>query len=331
MKLDLGKLRLLNVRDKWPDEARNFTPWLAEEESMAELGSALGIELELENTEVSVGPYSADILAKDAGTGRYVVIENQLEKTNHDHLGKAITYASVLEASAVIWIASDFTEEHKKALDWLNDHTDDEVSFYGVRIELWQIDDSRPALRFNLMSWPADIRQAAVRRASENLTEVKKLQLDFWTEFRKRLTDCKEMPSPGQSPRPQYWYDVPLGKSGIVISNTCNTYDKRLGVRVYISNRIADQALPQLLDRKQEIESEIGEQLVWDPHPNNRDKVIVVYLDADIDDREKWDEYLDWMRDTTLKFRRTFSKRVKQLDLEKKFEQSEDHKESISE
>jgi len=325
VELDLGKLKLLDVRDKWPDEARNFTPWLAEEMNMAKLSSALGIELELENTEVSVGPYSADILAKDTGTGRYVVIENQLAKTNHDHLGKAITYASVLEASAIIWIASNFTEEHKKALDWLNDHTTDEISFYGVRIELWQIDDSKPALRFNVISWPAGIKQTAVRTASERpLTDIKKLQLDFWTEFRKRLIDSKEIPSV-QSPRPQYWYDISLGKSGIVISNTFNTYDKRLGVRVYISNTIAGQALPQLIDKKEEIESEIGEELVWDPNPENRDKVIGVYLDADIDNKEKWDEYLDWMTDMALKFRRTFSKRVRQLNFERKVEQSEYH------
>jgi hypothetical protein len=312
---DFGKLTLLELREQFADETSDFTPWLAEEENMAQLSSALGIELELENTEVSVGPYWADILAKDAGTGRYVVIENQLAKTNHDHLGKAITYAAVLEASAVVWISSEFTDEHKKALDWLNDHTLDDIFFYGVLVQLWQIDSSRPALRFNVICRPADIiRQTAIAKASEELSETKKLQLDFWTEFRKRLLERKEIPSV-QTPRPQYWYDVSLGRSGINLSNTANTFDKRIGVRVYINNKIADLALPQLLNERMEIEAEIGSELIWDPHTEARDKVIGLYLDADLERKDKWKDYLDWMTDTTIKFRRAFSRRVKKLNL----------------
>jgi len=278
------------------------------------IDATLGIELELENTEVSVGPYWADILAKDTGTGRYVIIENQLAKTNHDHLGKAITYASVLEASAVVWIASEFTEEHKKALDWLNDHTFDDISFYGVLVQLWQIDNSRPALRFNVICRPADIiRQTAASKTFE-LSETKRLQLDFWTEFRKRLLESKEIPSV-QTPRPQYWYNVSLGKSGIHLSNTVNTYDQKIGVRVYINNKIADATLAQLSDQRKEIEAEIGKELIWDPHPEALDKVIGLYLDADLEKREYWKDYLDWMTEMTIRFRKAFSKRVRKLNL----------------
>lgn len=111
--MELGILKVVPPRQKWLSEARDFTPWLAA--NIGELNSALGLELEVERMEVAVGPYAADILAKDTATGKYVIIENQLEKTDHDHLGKAITYASVLDVSAVIWIATDFTEEHKKS------------------------------------------------------------------------------------------------------------------------------------------------------------------------------------------------------------------------
>jgi len=311
MDRELGELKLLNVRYKWTNEASEFTPWLAEEENLSKLGSELGLELELENTEVSVGPYSADILAKDISNGKYVVIENQLEKTDHDHLGKAITYASVLDATAIVWIASDFTDEHKKALDWLNDHTSEEISFYGVIIELWQIDESKPAIRFNVVSKPVYIARQI--KVPDNLTETRKLQLEFWTKFRDRLAKCKEIPNV-QTPRPQYWYDVSLGKAGINLSNIANTYDNKIGVRVYISNRIADIALPQLIEKKQIIEDEIGEKLVWDPHPQNRDKVIGLYLDANIAQKENWDDYLNWLVDTTIKFKITFSRIIKQLD-----------------
>src|ERR1700741_3300068 len=136
---DFGDLKTVEVRTAWISERNEFTPWLAN--NIERLNKALGIELEVENTEVSVGPYYADILAKDTSTGRYVIIENQLEKTNHDHLGKAITYASVLDASAIVWIATEFTEEHKKALDWLNDHTSEEIAFYAIKLELLQIDN----------------------------------------------------------------------------------------------------------------------------------------------------------------------------------------------
>jgi hypothetical protein len=318
MDADLGNLKRVNLRKKWPDEALDFTPWLARDENIEKLSLALGLELQVENIEVSVGPYSADILAKDVGSDRYVVIENQLKKTNHDHLGKLITYGSVLDASANVWITSEFTEEHKKALDWLNDHTSDEISFYGVILELWQIDDSKPAVRFNVISKPADIiRQTAITKASENLTETKKLQLEFWTKFREKLSKRKEIPSV-QSARPQYWFDVSLGRSGIHLSNTANTFDNKIGVRVYISNKVASVALPQLLQMKEEIEAEIGEKLEWDPNPENLDKTIGLKRDADLTKQESWGEYLDWLTDMTIKFRKTFSNRVKSLDLTKK-------------
>lgn len=129
----LGEIKNVPLRKIWKNEAYDFTPWLVA--NLEKLGEALGLELEFEGKEVPVGPYSADILAKDAGTDTYVIIENQLEKTNHDHLGKCVTYASVLDASAIIWIASNFTEEHKKALDWLNDYTHDNIGFYGVKLD----------------------------------------------------------------------------------------------------------------------------------------------------------------------------------------------------
>ena len=119
MSEELGELHRVDLRIYWSNEAAEFTPWLASEENIAKLAEALGIDLEVESTEVAAGPYSADILARDTVTGDYVVIENQLGKTDHDHLGKAITYAAVLNASAVVWIAGQFTDEHKKSLDWL--------------------------------------------------------------------------------------------------------------------------------------------------------------------------------------------------------------------
>jgi len=309
--MELGKLKTITPRKKWNNEARDFTPWLAN--NIKELNETLGLELEVENTEVAVGPYSADILAKDTGSGRYVVIENQLEKTNHDHLGKSITYASVLDASSIIWIATVFTEEHKKSLDWLNDHTTDDISFYGVQIELWQIDDSNAALKFNVVSKPNQaVREAAKLKAFDDLSERRKLQYDFWIRFKEKLAKTKKIPSL-QTPRPQYWFDVTLGKSNIHLSNTCNTDDNTVGIRVYIKHHISDEMLPFLESKKDEIEKKIGQKLLWNPNPNNRDKIIVLHHQTDFSDPTKVEESLKWLVEYTIKFRETFSKLVKQI------------------
>ncbi|MBM4197993.1 MAG: hypothetical protein FJ197_13065 [Gammaproteobacteria bacterium] len=135
----LGTLRAVEPRTMWPDEAADFTPWLAREENILALGRAIGLELEVEHTEMAVGPFAADILARDSAIGNYVIIENQLAKTNHDHLGKAITYAAFLGASTIVWVAPAFTDEHRKALDWLNDNSVDTLSFFGVQVELGRV------------------------------------------------------------------------------------------------------------------------------------------------------------------------------------------------
>jgi len=309
--MELGELKRLNsVREHWTNEARDFTPWLAD--NMDELTKAIGLELEVENVEVAAGPYSADILAKDTGTNEYVVIENQLEKTDHDHLGKVLTYAAVLDASTIIWIATDFTEQHRKTLDWLNDHTPDEISFYGIQLELWQIDNSNPAVRLNTISSPNKaVKQAAQSKFADDLSDAKKSQLDFWTQFRDRLAATNEFPSL-HTPRPQYWFDISLGKSHINLSLTCNTWDKVVGIRVYISNKIAEEMLPYLESRKSEIEEAIGQPLQWNPNPNSKDKTIVLARSVNFDDQLQVDETLAWMVEYTVKFRKTFARIIKE-------------------
>lgn len=306
----LGKIQLVPLRVIWKNEAQDFTPWLAD--NIDELGAALGLELEYEDREVAVGPYFADILAKDTGTGKYVVIENQLEKTNHDHLGKCITYSAVLDASAVIWIASDFTEEHKKALDWLNDHTSEEIAFYGVKIELIKIDDSSPAIQFNVKSTPNEVvRQVMRSKEGGNLSETKKIQLEFWIAFKEKLSKTGKIRSL-QSPRPKYWFDIALGKSGVHLSNIFNTYEKRIGIRVYIQNKEVESWLPYFELHKSKIEEDIGDKLEWNPNPNNKDKIIALNRKFDFENPASWDEAIDWAVKYTLAFKQIFGDLIKQ-------------------
>ena len=326
--INLGELKLLDVRSIWRNESSDFTPWLADDKNIARLSDALGIELEVESTEVAVGPYAADILARDSGTGAYVVIENQLGKIDHDHLGKAITYAAVLSAGAVVWVAPKFTEEHKKAIDWLNDNSSDDVAFYGVQIELWQIESSKPALRFNVLSGRSEIAsKAAVIKNSAALSDTRKLQLDWWTEFRKALLARKVIASaPAAGPR--YWFTVALGRTGIHLSNICDTYGNRIGVRLYMRHKYGgNAALTQLEEQKEEIEAEIGQPLKWNANPSALDRTILLQRDVDLTDRERWPEHVAWMVEMTEKFRISFGPRVNRLNLEVEDESGEDPQE----
>jgi hypothetical protein len=308
----LGSLKKVLIRDVWKHEAGDFTPWLAQVENIAQLAAALGMELEVTGVEVPVGPFSADILAKNS-SGEFIIIENQFGKTDHDHLGKVLTYAATLNASAVVWIAERFTDEHRKAIEWLNDHTSNDLSLFAVELELWQIDDSRPAVQFNVLSEPSEtVRQATVARTAGPISEARQLQGEFWAGFRERLL-AKKVVMSAQAARPQYWFNVALGRAYIHLSSIASVADGRIGVRVYISNRVASEALPQLEAQRTQIETEIGSSLKWNPNPNAIDKVIVLDRSADLNDRSKWPEYFEWLSEQVSRFKKAFEPRIKQL------------------
>ena len=178
----LGKLeKIEDLRSIWKHEAKDFTPWLAEEENLAMLSEAIGIDIVLEERESNVGEFSVDILATEESTGRKIIIENQLEDTNHDHLGKIITYASGKDAEVIIWIVKRARDEHKQAIEWLNNHTDDKCAFFLIEIELWRIGKSEPAVKFNIVERPND--WAKSMKKSSSLTQGGALKLDFWQQF----------------------------------------------------------------------------------------------------------------------------------------------------
>ena len=309
--MKLIKQKQINPRRMWPNEALNFTPWLAE--NISELGEKIGMELEVVGQEVSVGPYSADILAKDINTDSYIVIENQLEKTNHDHLGKSITYASALNAKTIVWIATDFTEEHKKALDWLNDNTNEDLSFWGIQLELWQIAEDTASMRLNIVSTPST-NVKTIKSKTNNESESRSIQLEFWTKFREKLQSTKKIPSL-QTPQAHYWYDVRIGRSDILLSNICNTQKSIVGVRLYIRNKVVDVYYPALEARKVEINKALGCEPDWDPNPSAKDKTITLLHQTDLSNPDKVEEALDWLVKQTIVFHGVFSKEVKNIKI----------------
>ena len=234
MKYNLDKLKKVDLRDVWPHEALDFTKWLSEEPNLAILSSAVGIELELIETESSAGSFNVDIYAQEAGTGRKVIIENQLEDTNHDHLGKVITYAAGKGAEVVVWVVARARDEHRQAIEWLNAHTDDEAAFFLVEIEVWSIGDSLPAPRFNVVEQPNEWARAV--KASEGLSDTDKIKLAYWTRYREVAEATPEFMkefSP-RKPSKDHWSTLSCGSSAYHMALLIDTQAGRTGIEFYV-------------------------------------------------------------------------------------------------
>lgn len=155
--INLSRLEeIKDLRTVWPHEAQDFTPWLSQDENISLLADTVGIDITVDETESSVGGFQVDILASETGTDRRIIIENQLEDTNHDHLGKLITYASGKSADVIIWVVKHAREEHKAAIEWLNNHTDEKIGFFLCEIKLYRIGTSEPAVKFEVIEKPND-------------------------------------------------------------------------------------------------------------------------------------------------------------------------------
>ena len=309
---DLSALVPVDLRGHWLDEAKNFTPWLAQEASLELLSTTLGMELELEGMEVPVGPYKADIVARDlSSSDARVVIENQLEKTDHDHLGKTITYASGLDARVIIWIAKEFSEEHRRALDFLNENAAPDLRCFGIEIQLWKIDESRPAPLFKVVSSPNDYT-SIIRTEREELTDAKRLYLNFWGRF-KEYCASEGTKLNLRKPRPQHWFSIAIGKSKFGLNLTASIQKQRIGCEVYIRGVNAEEAFHLLRKQKQAIESETG-QLEWMELPEGQDCRIVRYHSGvNLQDQSGWEEAHKWLKQEAEAFHKAFSHRIKAL------------------
>ena len=308
----LGKLEPVPLRTQWADEARDFTPWLASDEGIAMLGEALGLELEVEDTEVAVGSYRADIVAREAGSERRVVIENQLEPTNHDHIGKLITYSAAVEASTVVWVAEKIREEHRRAIDWLNDRTTEGLDFVAIEIELWKIAGSPPAPRIMIVARP-DSFARAVRQGRTKRTETELTYLEFWEAFGDFLAQKKSKIARRKA-QPQHWYDVAIGKTGGLIELTARARKKDLGVEMYLYGANAKGVFDRLSEERSEIEAALGVvTLEWMRLPNAKASRIIQRRSLDLATRADWPEAHAWLEERALAFRKVFAPRVKKL------------------
>ena len=314
---ELGRLEKVDLRSEWSDEARHFTPWLAEESNLDLLGDTIGIELELAGTEKSVGPFKADILCKDTVEDRWVLIENQLERTNHPHLGQLLTYAAGLNAVTIVWIAEEFADPHRSALDWLNEITAEGIHFFGLEIELWRIGDSKAAPKFNVVSKPNDWSETVSSAAEgEELSEIKKLQREYWAELKKYIEEHNNRVRP-RTPKPRHWASYAVGRSRCRLTARVNSRDNLIGVQLLLTDSVEAEPLFRLLkEEREKIDAEVGVELDWQPKPNKKRFVIDHTWSADPTDRDQWPEQHRRLAETLEAFHEAFAPRLKRLEPE---------------
>ena len=306
-KIKLSTITPVELRDCWQSESSDFTPWLAKEENMKLLAEAINIdELEVIAQEEYVGPYRADILCKEPGTEKFVLIENQLEKTDHTHLGQIMTYAAGLDAVTIIWIAQRFTEEHRAAIDWLNNITDKEFNFYGIEIKLIKIDDSCAAPVFNVIAKPNDssksARSASSQKSIADKTDTEKFRYEFWLSFNEYMND-----NPSKLFRPQrasdnHWMNIAIGTSKAGICLLINQRDNKITTQLYINDDIEKKLFDALLVYKEKATSEICQNLDWRRLDGKKSSTIDLVLNCDLSDKSKHYELFEWLKVNTEKF-----------------------------
>lgn len=312
--MTLAKLKKIDLREEWNHEASDFTTWLAQSENLQLLGEEIGIEISLVQTEASVGKFGVDILAEEDNTGRKIVIENQLEITNHDHLGKIITYASGFDAEIIIWIVKDVRDEHKQAVDWLNEHTDDKINIFAIRMELWQIGDSPYASKFHIVSKPNDWAKAIKKSTSQasNLSDRKLMQLEFWTQFKEYAS------SHGSTLRlrkayPQHWYDISIGNSKSHLSLVVDADNEQIRCEFYIPD--SKPLFKALRDNKDVTEAKLPHELEWMELEGRKASRIRTVHTIDITDNGNWEACFLWLVDTAQQFQSVFAEQLKKMKI----------------
>ena len=312
----LARLEPVNLRDCWKNEATDFTRWLAREENTQLLGDTIGLELELESREKPVGPFQADLLYKSTADDTWVLVENQLERTDHTHLGQLLTYAAGLQAVTIVWIARRVREQHRATLDWLNEVTDRSINFFGLEIELWRIGDSAAAPKFNVVSQPNDW----IDSRPPELSVIQRLRLEFWKAF------CDHVAEEGarfstRKPHSESWMEMAIGAAGFRIRAIASTWDSRddnydsgeLRAEFVVKRADANDLFGRLHDRDEEIEKELGEHLTWDNPQDTKTWRAYLRETADIQDRSSWPDQHEWLRSRLDRLSEVFGPMVRGL------------------
>ena len=306
--MNIDRIKKVNIRDVWAHEAHNFTPWLAKKENIDMLGEELDINLEIVGTEIKVGNFSVDILctdneSEDVNNPNNIIIENQYGITNHDHLGKLITYGAGLEARVIIWIMEEVRKEHRSAIVWLNNHMPD-IDFFLVSIEVWQIGDSAYGPKFNVLERPDEWTRTTKKiRSKLQLSDMQQLRFDYWTKFGEWIH--KKYPQWGTRSYEgvRTYYSITISEKVGFLLARIDVKEKYISVARY-SRIIDDEAgeFDRLFDLKDQIEKKLNNTLSWKPvAPGSRNKFALIELKKEVDvnygNQETWSELFQWYAD----------------------------------
>jgi len=310
--MQFGKIKKLNLRDIWFKEAKNFTPWLAD--NIDALGEALGMELELKETEAAVGDFSLDLLAKDLGTGHTVIIENQLTQTDHDHLGKLLTYAAGYDASVIVWIAEFVRDEHRQTLEWLNQRTYEDTLFFGVVIEVITIDDSKPAYLFKPVVSPSEWQKSRKRQAGASISARGEAYRKYFQELIDELREKHQFTN-AKIGQPQNWYSFTSGVSGVYYGASF-AQGGRVRTELYIDFGEVEKNkvfFDWLHEQKEEIHNRFGSELAWDPLDERRASRVSVYMAGSIESSaEELTQIKAWHVENLIRLKGVLTPYVKQ-------------------
>lgn len=309
--MKLGKLEEVDIRELWKHEQYDFSDWLSKGENIEMLSNAVGLTLTEVNKEVFVGSYRCDLVAKDETTGIKVIIENQLEATNHDHLGKIITYASGLDANVVIWIVKEAKEEHQSAIEWLNNKTTKDISFFLMEIHAFKIGDSLPAPQFVVVEKPNDfVKVANVGVDSGELSKAQSERFNFWNKLNEVVVS-RNKPFNIRKATTDHWYNVAIGTSEAHISITLVNKTNSIGIEVYISDN--KELFDKLYSESESIQNELGFNMDWQRLDNKKASRIIYYIDGlDFNNHDNYDELINKVIDRVIAIRNAFRNHLQQ-------------------
>ena len=305
--VNLSRLEeIKDLRTVWPHEALDFTPWLSQDDNIALLADAVGFDITVDETESSVGDFNVDIFASETGTDRKIIIENQLEDTNHDHLGKLITYASGKSADVIIWVVKHAREEHKAAIEWLNNHTDEKIGFFLCEIKLYRIGSSEPAIKFEVIEKPNDWTKEV--RKNESANETQQQRYDYWVAFQdyafQNVKFAKEFKR--RKPSTDHWMNYSIGSSECYISVSQIRNREEINVALYIPD--SKQLYRTLLEQKEDIERTTNISLSWYELPERKASKIIIERVVELENHNKWNEQFNWIIDIMVKMKKAFKK-----------------------
>jgi len=306
----LGKLVEVDIRKLWSHEQYDFSNWLSEKDNLELLNETIGLTLSEVEKEVYVGSYRCDLVGKDEVTGEKVIIENQLEISNHDHLGKIITYASGLDATVIVWIVKEAKEEHRSAIEWLNNNTATSINFFLIEIHAYQIGDSLYAPKFEVVEKPNGfIKNSKNQGGAGEYNKSQSERLIFWTKFNEIIIE-RGKPFNVRKASTDHWYDVAIGVSGIHVSFTLVNKEGYIGVELHIRND--KELFDKLYENREEIEKKLGITLDWQRLDDKKASRIMYRISGlNFDDHSNYDVLMNEMIDKGVLFAKVFKKYVK--------------------